>query len=112
MSKYAAFKKHYPFDRIREVLDAPVEPSWKGFGGAEVAHAGKLRVRDLPNTDLKDLYAQARSAKAELDIQMSALETQIAAYTLLLVQRTGEWEETVGYPEKSLQYHYIIAPGP
>lgn len=93
--KYAAFKKVYPkvpleasvFDKMREVLDAPAHD----IGPSSV---DALRVRDLPNTDLKDLYVAARRAKAQLDIQVSVLETQIAAYTYLFVQRMEEDDVT------------------
>lgn len=91
--KYAAFKKVYPkvpldataFDKMREVLDAlenPDEPK------------DSMRVRDLPNTELKDLYVKARKAKDALDVQVSLLETQIAAYTYLFVQRMEEDDVT------------------
>lgn len=88
--KYAAFKKVYPkvpfeataFEKMREVLDSPAE------GGTF------LRVRDMTNTQLKDEYVKARRAKDALDVQVSLLETQIAAYTYLFVQRMEEDDVT------------------
>lgn len=87
--KYAAFKSLYPkvpfeasaFDKMREVLDVPVDE-------------GEMRVRDLPNTELKDLYVAARREKAALEIDLSLLETQIAAYSYLFVQRMEEDDVT------------------
>jgi hypothetical protein len=89
--KYAAFKSLYPkvpfeatvFEKMREVLDAPASPDMDA-----------LRVRDLPNTELKDIYVKARRAKDALDLQVSLLETQIAAYTYLFVQRMEEDDVT------------------
>ena len=87
--KYAAFKKLYPkatvdasaFEKMREVLDSPIGE-------------GAMRVRDLANTELKDLYVAARKAKDELDVKVSVLETQIAAFTYLFVQRMEEDDVT------------------
>jgi hypothetical protein len=87
--KYAAFKSLYPkvpfeataFEKMREVLDA-------------IDGESEMRVRDLTNTELKDLYVEARRAKDALDVQVSLLETQIAAYTYLFVQRMEEDDVT------------------
>ena len=88
--KYAAFKKLYPkvpmeatqFERVREVLDASAFES------------GSLRVRDLDNSKLKDLYVQARKAKDELEVKLSVVQTQIDALTLLFTQRMEEEDVT------------------
>jgi hypothetical protein len=91
--KYAAFKKLYPktpieatsFDRINEVLNAPAFPN---------DPHNKMRVRDLNNTQLKDLYVVARKAADELEAKTSVIETQIAALNYMFVQRMEEDDVT------------------
>lgn len=91
--KYAAFKKLYPktpieasrFDKMNVVLDAPAYPD---------DNTNKLRVRDLNNTQLKDLYVQARKEADELAEKVSVIDTQLAALTYLFVQRMEEDDVT------------------
>lgn len=88
--KYENFRKLYPkapieataFDRINVVLDAPAFID------------GGLRVRDLNNTELCDLYVQVRKAMDELEAKLQVLEVQKAALTYLFTNRFEEDDVT------------------
>jgi hypothetical protein len=87
--KYAAFRSLYPkvpldatvFDKRREVLDAP-------------SGDGAMRVRDLANTDLKDLYVAARKRKDNIQSELSVVQTQIDALETLFHNRMEEDDVT------------------
>jgi hypothetical protein len=91
--KYEKFRKLYPkapieatqFERINIVLDAPAFPQ---------DPSNKLRVRDLNNSQLAELYKQVRKQMDELDARLSVLETQKAALTHVFVQRFEEDDVT------------------
>src|SRR4051812_48231660 len=84
--KYETFRKLYPktpieataFDKINTVLDASAYPG-------DVHN--KLRVRDLDNTLLCDLYVRLRKQIDKLEADLSVLETQKAALTYLFTNR-------------------------
>lgn len=91
--KYEAFRKLYPkapieadaFDRINIVLDG------HPYGGS--VHS-ILRVRDLDNTELCEMYTRIRKELDELEAQVSVLETQKAALTYLFTNRFEEDDVT------------------
>lgn len=91
--KYEQFRKLYPkapieatsFDRINAVLDAPAFPQ---------DAACKLRVRDLDNTQLCELYVQVRKQLDQLEAQVSVLEIQKAALTYIFTNRFEEDDVT------------------
>jgi hypothetical protein len=84
--KYETFRKLYPkapieasaFEKINIVLDSsafPEDPS------------SKLRVRDLDNTQLCEIYVTLRRSIDELEAKLSVLEVQKAALTYLFTNR-------------------------
>ncbi len=90
--KYEAFRKKYPkapieattFDKINAVLDSvPVQTD-----------DGCLRVRDLDNTELCEMYVRIRKEAEELEAQLSLLEIQKAALTYLFTNRFEEDDVT------------------
>ena len=91
--KWAAFKQLYPktpieadqFTLINQVLDAPAFPN---------DPHNQMRVRDLDNSQLKDLYRKCRKAIDDLTVRLSVLETQKAALTYIFVNRMEEDDVT------------------
>lgn len=91
--KYELFRKLYPkapieataFDKINAVLNALAYP--------DNIH-NKLRVRDLDNTQLQDVYVRVRKQMDKLESELSVLETQKAALTYLFCQRFEEDDVT------------------
>lgn len=87
--KYETFRKLYPkapieataFDKINAVLDAPLE-------------AEQMRVRDMDNTALCEMYVNVRSQIDELAVKLSVLEVQKAALTYLFTNRFEEDDVT------------------
>lgn len=83
--KYENFRKLYPkapieataFDKINAVLDASAFPGLND----------KLRVRDLDNTQLCELYVTLRKAMDDLEAKLSVMEVQKAALTYLFTNR-------------------------
>lgn len=90
--KYEQFRKLYPkapleagsFEKINIVLDAPVSGNPNSV----------LRVRDLDNTELQEMYVKVRKELNELEAKVSVLETQKAALTYIFVQRFEEDDVT------------------
>lgn len=91
--KYEHFRKLYPkapieataFDRINVVLDSSAYPD---------SPTGVMRVRDLDNTELCELYVQVRKAMDELEAKLQVLEVQKAALTYLFTNRFEEDDVT------------------
>ena len=85
--KYESFRKLYPklpmestaFDRINAVLDAPAYPE-----------DGAIRVRDLDNTKLQELYVQVRQAIDAETERLKVLTTQCDALVYLFTERMEE----------------------
>lgn len=94
--KWAAFKTLYPkapieagtFEQMQIVLNAPAFPT---------DPHNKMRVRDLNNSQVKDLYVQVRKALDEVNARVSVLETQKAALTYLFINRMEE-DDVTRYP--------------
>jgi hypothetical protein len=91
--KYEQFRKLYPkapieatsFDKINMVLDAPAYPG---------RLHDRMRVRDLDNTHLQDLYVRVRKQMDKLEADLSVLEVQKAALTYLFCQRFEDEDVT------------------
>jgi hypothetical protein len=91
--KYETFRKLYPkapveakaFEKLNIVLDAPAFPT--------DLH-NKLRVRDLDNTQLHDLYVRLRKTMDDLEAKLSVMEVQKAALTYLFCNRFEEDDVT------------------
>lgn len=91
--KYEQFRKLYPkapfeagsFEKINIVLDAPAFPDDDN---------NVLRVRDLDNTQLQEMYIKVRRELDTLEAKVSVLETQKAALTYLFTQRFEEDDVT------------------
>lgn len=89
--KYESFRKLYPkvpleataFERINAVLDAPAYPE-----------DGALRVRDLDNTKLQELYVMARKAMEPLEARLKVLGIQVDALEYLFHERMEEDDMT------------------
>lgn len=89
--KYENFRKLYPkapieskaFERINIVLDSPA-----------VCGEEQLRVRDLDNTGLCEMYVDIRKQLDELEAKVAVLEIQKAALTYLFTNRFEEDDVT------------------
>lgn len=96
--KYENFRKLYPkapieskaFERINIVLDAPAFPLYSGNSKPSDA----LRVRDLDNTGLCDMYVVIRKQLDELEAKVAVFEVQKAALTYLFTNRFEEDDVT------------------
>ena len=91
--KYEKFRELYPkapieasaFEKLNIVLDSSAFPC---------NASNKLRVRDLDNTQLCELYVTLRKSIDELEAKLSVLEVQKAALTYLFTNRFEEDDVT------------------
>lgn len=91
MGKWTSLKGKYPKVAVdadyQAKIDAVLDSPAPGAEQAECDLVPKTRVRDLTDTQLKDLYNAARERLDELALEKAVLDLEEEAYTRLFVDR-------------------------